>query len=97
MDLNALVGQHARLACRAAEQQDRDLKVRLEAVYDERIGEVRVVAQAIARAVLNLVGNDRTAHSSTPPISAICGAKAMDGIDSRGAVCLANRPPQYVV
>ena len=57
VDLNRLVSQHARLACRAAEQQDPDLKVRLKEVYDERIGEVRVVAQAIARGVLNLVGN----------------------------------------
>ena len=55
--LNTLVSQHARLACRAAEQQNRNFKVRLNEVYDERIGEVTVVAQAIARVVLNLVGN----------------------------------------
>ena len=57
VELNALVAQHARLACRAAEQQNRDLTVRLEEMCDERIGEVKVVAQAIARVVLNLVGN----------------------------------------
>ena len=57
VELNTLVSQHARLACRAAEQQNRDFKVRLKEVYDERIGEVTVVAQAIARVVLNLVGN----------------------------------------
>ena len=57
VDLNGLVSQHARLACRAAEHQNRDLKVSLREVYDERIGDVRVVAQAIARVLLNLVGN----------------------------------------
>ncbi|MDE0126711.1 MAG: HAMP domain-containing sensor histidine kinase [Bryobacterales bacterium] len=57
VDLNGLVSEHARLACRAAEQQDRRCKVRLREAYDERIGEVRVVAQAIARVVLNVVGN----------------------------------------
>lgn len=57
VDLNGLVSQHARLACRASEQPGGKFKVRLKEDYDERIGEVRVVPQAIARVVLNLVGN----------------------------------------
>ena len=57
VDLNGLVSEHARLACRVAEQQDGRCNVRLKEVYDERIGEVRIFGQSVARVVLNLVGN----------------------------------------
>ena len=57
VELNALVGRHSRLACRAAEQKDPGLGVRLEEVYDERVGELTAVPQALARVVLNLVSN----------------------------------------
>lgn len=55
--LNDLVGEHARLACGAAEHGSGGTGVRLEEAYDDAVGTVTVVTQGIARIVLNLVGN----------------------------------------
>ena len=55
--LNDLVGEHARLACRAAERASEGFEVRLEELYDDAVGAVPLVAQGIARVVLNVVGN----------------------------------------
>ena len=57
VSLNDLVGEHARLACRAAEQTSGGIGVRLEEAYDDAVGTVTVVTQGIARIVLNIVGN----------------------------------------
>ena len=55
--LNDLVGEHARLACGAAELASGGVGVRLEEAYDDAVGTVTVVTQGIARIVLNVVGN----------------------------------------
>ena len=57
VQLNDLVGEHARLACGAAQRTSRGAAVRLEEAYDDAVGAVTVVTQGIARVVLNVVGN----------------------------------------
>ena len=87
--LNDLVGEHARLACAAAELSSGGIGVRLEEAYDDAVGTVTVVRQGIARIVLNLVGNacyavheprKREAQGYEPTIW-ISTRKTADGIE----------------
>lgn len=57
VDINSLVREHAKLAFHSARATDSNFQVHIEETYDEHLGEIECVPQALGRVVLNIVTN----------------------------------------
>ena len=56
-DINSLVKQNAALAYKNARANDPNFQVQFEQTFDENVGEIECVPQALGRVVLNMVTN----------------------------------------
>ena len=57
VDINSLVREHAKLAYHSARATDPNFQVHFEQTFDEDLGEIECVPQALGRVVLNIVTN----------------------------------------
>jgi signal transduction histidine kinase len=57
VDINSLVREHAKLAFHSARATDPNFQVHIEEAFDEDLGEIECVPQALGRVVLNIVTN----------------------------------------
>ena len=57
VDINELTASAIKMVCYSKKSKDKDFNVRLENDYDYSIGKVEVVAQALSRALINIIDN----------------------------------------
>ena len=57
VDINSLVKEHAALAYHSARATDPNFRIQFEQTFDQNLGEIECVPQALGRVVLNIVTN----------------------------------------
>lgn len=57
VDINSLIKDHAALAFHSARATDPDFQIQFKQTFDEDLGEIECVPQAVGRVVLNIVTN----------------------------------------